>query len=90
MQPVLALRRTVRQLPGAVASYSTWLLVPAVMLAVLLPQVHGGAASPLTLRTGVLPGGLSVFDASPASPSGATAGSGLLPWAAGKDFHCDC
>ena len=34
---VLAIRRGVRLVFGAAAAYSTWLLVPAAMLAVLLP-----------------------------------------------------
>ena len=34
----LAIRRVVRLVFGAAASYSTWLLVPATMLAVLLPN----------------------------------------------------
>ena len=34
---ILAIRRVVRRVFGAAASYSTWLLVPAAMLAVLLP-----------------------------------------------------
>ena len=33
----LAIRRGVRRVFGAAAAYSTWLLVPAAMLAVLLP-----------------------------------------------------
>jgi beta-lactamase regulating signal transducer with metallopeptidase domain len=37
MLVVLATRRGVRLVFGAAAAYSTWLLVPAAMLAVLLP-----------------------------------------------------
>jgi beta-lactamase regulating signal transducer with metallopeptidase domain len=40
MIPILALRRFVRRVFGAGASYSLWLLVPIAMLSVLLPHLH--------------------------------------------------
>jgi bla regulator protein BlaR1 len=47
----LAIRHVVRLKFGAVASYSTWLLVPAAILAVLLPNPHDmGSAIGISLR----------------------------------------
>jgi beta-lactamase regulating signal transducer with metallopeptidase domain len=41
----LAIRRGVRAVFGAVAAYSAWLLVPAAMLALLLPTPHSSGAT---------------------------------------------
>jgi beta-lactamase regulating signal transducer with metallopeptidase domain len=41
----LALRRVVRRLWGASASYSLWVFVPLAMFSVLLPHVHGAAST---------------------------------------------
>ncbi|HEY6455999.1 MAG TPA: M56 family metallopeptidase [Steroidobacteraceae bacterium] len=41
----LALRRLMRRMFGARASYSLWLLVPLAMISVLLPHMHAAASS---------------------------------------------
>ena len=47
----LAIRRVARLVFGAAAAYSTWVLVPATMLAVLLPNPHNwGSATGDSLR----------------------------------------
>jgi bla regulator protein BlaR1 len=47
----LAIRRVVRLVFGAAASYSTWLLVPVTMLAVLLPNpLNSDSAIDISLR----------------------------------------
>jgi len=40
MIPVLALRRVIRRMFGASASYSLWMTVPIAMLSLLLPHMH--------------------------------------------------
>jgi beta-lactamase regulating signal transducer with metallopeptidase domain len=41
----LLIRRPFQRAFGSVAAHSTWLLVPAAMIAVLLPSVPGAASA---------------------------------------------
>jgi beta-lactamase regulating signal transducer with metallopeptidase domain len=45
MIAVLALRRVIRRIVGASASYSLWLIVPITMLSVVLPHLHAAGST---------------------------------------------
>jgi len=65
---VLALRRGVRLVFGAAAAYSTWLLVPAAMLAVLLPAPSdSGSTIGVSIRIALFSTLSTAIDGSPGS-----------------------
>jgi bla regulator protein BlaR1 len=68
MLVVLALRRGVRLVFGAAAAYSTWLLVPAAMLAVLLPAPSdSGSTIGVSIRIALFSTLSTAVDSSPGS-----------------------
>lgn len=73
---VLLLRQPVRHAFGAGAAYALWGLVPAVMLAVLLPAAMEPVAPALVLAAPVIQFAAPVLDA---GPSRTNAGA-WLPW----------
>ena len=65
---VLAIRRSVRRVFGAAAAYSTWLLVPAAMLAVLLPAPSdSGSTIGVSIRIALFSMLSTAIDNSPGS-----------------------
>jgi beta-lactamase regulating signal transducer with metallopeptidase domain len=90
MIPVLALRRAVRRMFGAGASYSLWMIVPIAMLSMLLPHWHAtgstAAISALPEATAPLNHALDrSFDSLTPATSSAVDGAlwGLSVWGAG-------
>ena len=68
MLVVLAIRRGVRLVFGAAAAYSTWLLVPAAMLAVLLPAPSdSGSTIGVSIRIALFSTLSTAIDNSPGS-----------------------
>ena len=67
---VLLLRSALRQLGGALTAYAAWAVVPACMLAALLPS----AQAPLALQLPLLPG------AHAAAPAAAPMQAAAWPW----------
>src|SRR4051812_10631527 len=68
MLVVLALRRGVRVVFGAAAAYSTWILVPAAMLAVLLPAASdSGSTIGVSIRIALFSTLSTAIDSSPGS-----------------------
>jgi bla regulator protein BlaR1 len=68
MLVVLAIRRGVRRVLGAAAAYSTWLLVLAAMLAVLLPaSSDSGSTIGLSVRIALFSTLSTAIDSSPGS-----------------------
>ena len=68
MLVVLAIRRGMRLVFGAAAAYSTWLLVPAAMLAVLLPAPSdSGSTIGVSIRIALFSTLSTAIDNSPGS-----------------------